>query len=106
MRKIDVDPRRDKPEYCKPRKDAECDRHISPVTPKCPWKIFGKEPAYNADTLAFGTIDLAVGTNDEAVQVIDQFRVAGLGPCNRQVGCRTPVQLAEFAHLHLRQTAK
>jgi hypothetical protein len=57
-------------------------------------------------SFAFGAIDLAVGTDDEAVEVIDQFRIARLGTCDRKVGGGPSVKLAKLADLHTRETAK
>ena len=58
------------------------------------------------DALALGAIDLAVGADDEAVEIIDQLWVARLGTRDREIGRRTTIKLTKFANLHPRKAAK
>lgn len=106
MRKIDVDPRRDKTEQPEPKKDAKCDCHVSPIPSKCARKILGEKLADQANALALGTVDIAVGADDEAVEIIDQLGITSLGSGGCKVGCSASVKLAEFPNLHPRQPAQ
>ena len=106
MGKIDIPPCRGEPKYRKARKDAERDGHVFPVRAKCLGKFACKKPDDDIDALALGAIDLAVGADDEAVEIIDQLWVARLGTRNSEVGRGTTIKLAKFANLHPRKAAK
>ena len=47
-----------------------------------------------------------MGTDDEAVEVVDKLRVAGLGTRNCEIRRGTAIKLTKFANLHFRQPAQ
>src|SRR5438445_9864136 len=106
MGKVGVDPCRDKPEQGKACKNAERDRHIHPVAAKRPREILGEKPGDKVHALALSAVNTAVSPNDEAVEIVYQLWVAGLGACRRKIGRRAAIKLSKFAHFHPRQSAQ
>jgi hypothetical protein len=106
MRKIHIVPGGYKPKDREEEKYPGCDSHVAGVFPKGPRKVFGEKFPYQVKAVAIGAVYFSVGADNEAVQVIDEFRVAGFGSRDRQVSRRTPVKLSEFADLRFREAAE
>ena len=99
MRKVGIEPRRDKSEHAGENEYSERKLHVSQICTERLRQVLSEELADEPDAFTLCAIDPAVGTDDEAVEVIDELRIAALGACDGEIGRGPAIELAEFAHL-------
>jgi len=96
---LDVVTRRDKAKEAEDKKNEERNEGVAPGAAERLRQLVCEVVENLLAALRVGAIDATVGANDEAVEVVNQTRIARLGAGDGQVGSGATVDAAEFAHL-------
>src|SRR5215831_10408834 len=86
--------------------DTEGGRRVAEGATKRARKFAAEEIANPASALRISAIDPAVRANHQAIEIIDEPRVARFGTRNRQVRGRAAIDAPQFAHLFAMQFAQ
>ena len=99
LREIRIAPRRKKTERSEKKKDQGSSRGVTPGAAERLRKVARKEIPNAPPALGVGTINAAMGANHQAIEIIDQPRVAGFGASNCKIRSRAAIDAPQFAHL-------
>src|SRR6266496_1694755 len=99
LREIRIAPRSEKTERSEKKKDHSRSRGVTPSATERLRKIARKEIPNAPPSLGVGAINTAMGANHQAIEIIDQPRVAGFGPSNCEIRSRAAIDAPQLAHL-------
>jgi len=86
------------------KKDPESRGCVTPGASKRLREIPGNEVAEPPPALRVSPVNTAMSTNYQAIQIVNQTRVARFCASNRQVGSSPPVDAAQLSHFFAMQT--
>src|SRR5205807_1454897 len=99
FRKIRIVPRSEKSNRGEQPEDRECGRGIAPGAPKRPREIAREKVANALAAFRIRAINPSMSANHQAIQIINQSRVARLSTGDRQVRSGAAIDAAQLAHL-------
>src|SRR5205807_1698767 len=99
LREIRIAPRSKKTERSKKKKDQGSSRGVTPGAAERLRKVARKEIPNAPPALGVGAINATMGANHQAIEIIDQPRVAGFGASNCKIRSRAAIDAPQFAHL-------
>src|SRR5205807_9809740 len=91
LREIRIAPRSEKTERSEKKKDQRSSRRVTPRAAEGPRKVARKEIPNAPPSLGVGAINAAMGANHQAMEHIDQPRVAGFGSSNCEIRSRAAI---------------
>src|ERR1043165_4263652 len=96
----------DKTEDRKDREDREREKGIAPRAPERLRQLVSKKPADAFAALRVSTIDATMRADNEAVQIVDETRIARLGARDGEIGSSATIDAPQLANLFTVQTTQ